>query len=118
MERNADFVVVTHGICFLCRDKIQLKDQFSESILESVVKRNQSATQSIQYISRYLKMDMRKVFISEGAIPLHLLAKVKRSRLKVELCGDCSLLNETFSELFRKLEKAEIEVVSCLGKIA
>ena len=64
---NSDFVVGTQGHCFLCRDKIELENDVQiESILESIFKRNQSANQSIQYISRYLKMDMSKVFISES----------------------------------------------------
>ena len=67
-----------------------------------------SSPQSIQYLSRYLELDMSKIF--KGPVPQHLLAKVERSNLRVELCFQCSRLNDKLMNLFEQLEKVEMEI--------
>ena len=104
-SKGNDFIVDTKGHCFICLNKIKL-----------ITGQCAPTVQSIQYLSRYLKLDLSKVF--QSTVSHHLLEKVKRSRLKVELCSECSSLNDKLSELFEQLERIEMNIIFRLNIIS
>ena len=76
-KQENELVVDTRGYCFLCLNQINLLTEPDNNNENSV------CAHSIQYLSKYLKLDRGKVF--QGPVPQHLLEKVEKSRLKVEL---------------------------------
>lgn len=100
MERSQtnDFIASSSGRCFFCLNRTNKSFKDLEESFHS-----------LQYLSKYLKVDRKKVFSEEVPIPPDLLNIVEKSVLKVELCTDCAFINGKLAQMLEQLEKLKIE---------